>query len=193
MSWADAVAEVATWTTRPGLVAETNLAIRQAIRKLHRSARFWRDIQIVNIVPTPVVVGTGNLQLDLTDLQNYRQAIYLRYPTQDTFLSAVDIADLLDQDNFLRDDVYWGMGNNLQIRTQNPQDSYVLAYLTQPTVVGNDSDSWIFQNYQDAVVLTAAAAILKLIGEDEIRVKCEQLAAEEMRNLIQDNLEVEAR
>lgn len=193
MSWAEVVTEVGIWTSRPDMVTETNLAIRQAIRRLHRSARFWRDLVVASVTPTDVVIGTGNQQIDLSDLANYRQAAYLRYPLQDAFLKPVDIADLLDQDNYLQDGVYWGMGNNLQIRTTTPQTTYVLAYLTHPNVVGNDSDSWLFLNYQDAVTLVAAAIILKLIGEDEIRTKVEALAAEEIRNIVQDNLEVESR
>lgn len=193
-TWANIVTEVGVWTTRPDLLGETNLAIRQAIRNLHRSGRFWRDMTVLNVTPEAGAFnGTGNQRIDMDAYPFYRQAVYLKYEDSDTFLKPVDIADLVDQDYFIRDGVYWGMGNYLQIRNSDPQASYELAFLKHPNVAGNTSDSWILTQYPDAVTLVAATIILNAIGENEIKAKVEKLAGGEIRNLIKDNLEIENR
>lgn len=209
--WDDAFAEVLTWTNKPALIAETTLALRQAIRTAHRTRKFYKDlVTSPAVVPDPV----GSAALDdwngiqtiaLPDVTTrYRQLKSVAYPiignagavSQPPPLVEVEADDLFDADKYWKKDVYWVVGATLNIRASVPQDTYDILYYQQPITTPTVSvDSWILadENYREVPVLMAASTVLAILGEQEIKSRVDQLLAISISTLIADNVEATGR
>lgn len=190
--WTEIYDEVIVWTGRPDRAAETNLAIRNAIRTAHKSGKYWRDL--VEVTLTPTTDGDKQFVLLSDVAPRFRQVASLKYPDSEVHLDSVLIDDIIDADGYTRTNVYWGMGNKLVIRALEVQDTYKLTYYQYPIVSPTDDmDSWIADEHKDLIVLWAASTVLTLMGESEIKSRVDQLAAIAFADLQQDNLEIEGR
>lgn len=183
--------EVFFWTNRRTMVAETDMAIRAAIRKAHRAASFYRDLQTVSV---PVSTLTSEQTVDLSaSCPLYRQ-LYTVKPT--TPAGAVqyedaDVRDLLDADGFLKYNVYWVVGTTLSIRPSVAYDSVDITYYKRVNVDDlNTLDDWIATEHKDLIVLWAAASILAIVGEQEVKTRVEGLAKMAYDDLIGDSMEI---
>lgn len=184
-------AGVLNWTNKPHLVAETNLAIRNAIRFAHKSGKFWRDLVTVPI--TGIAIAEVQ-QIDLSAYSDFRQLATLQSPLSIPPMRAVDVLDLYDLDGYLKTDVCWGLGNTLNVRAATPSDSYTLTYFRQPVVAPiEDVATWICTNHEDLIILWAAATVLALVGEQEIKTRVEGLARLALQDLQSDELELVGR
>lgn len=180
------------WTNRPDLTAETDYAIKQALRTAHRAATFYRDLTEVALTG----LDTGQIQtIDLsTAAPNYKQICYLKPTDSDMWYTPVDILDLFDQDRVVKTNVYYGMGTSLILRASNPVADLTLCYYKSPLTNPIASiDSWIADLHQDLIVLWAAGTILAFIGEQEIKTRVENLAKLAYTDLIEDSLELTRR
>lgn len=181
---------VYAWTNRPALVSETDYAIRQALRAAHRSATFWRDLQVLNLTAQP----TGQIQtIDLAAVApRFRQLAVCKPTDYDLNYTPVDILDLFDQDKYYRTDVCYGIGNNLMIRAASPSANITLTYYQSPTVTPITAlDSWLADQHQDLIILTAAQTILAFIGEQEIKSRVDPLQKLAMEELVAEGLRIQ--
>lgn len=180
---------VFTWTNRSDLVAETDSAIRQAIRTAHRQGSFWRDLVTLNLTAQPV---TAIQSIDLSvSAPNFRQLQAAGPTGSDLQYSVVDISDLFDQDRYPRSDICYGLGTTLIIRAAAPSAEITLTYWKNPVVTPlADTTSWIAELHQDLIILWAAATVLTFIGEQEIKQRVEALAKLAMQDLIEDSLSI---
>lgn len=174
------------WTNRPNLVNETDAAIRQALRTAHRSGSFYRDLQTVAITGLP----QDRIQvIDLaTATPNFRNLAYVK-PTDvlDAYYEEATVRDLLDQDGYAKENVFWGVGNNLNIRAVVPVSDITICYYTYPLVTPiANINSWIAADHQDLVILWAAASIMAMLGEQEVKTRIEALAQNALRDLTED-------
>ena len=181
--------DVVTWTNRPKLINETAMAIRQAVRSAHRAGVFYRDLVTVPIVG----VSTANAiqQIDLSAVApNYRQLATLSPTGTDIYFSPVSIRDLLDHDGYPRTNVMYTVGTNLMVRPAAAYSDYTLIYNASPiTSPIENLTSWIAVLHQDLIVLWAAATILTLVGEQEVKTRVEGLAKLAFDDLIADQLD----
>jgi hypothetical protein len=194
-TWAELQSEVYTWTNRPTQIAETTLALKSAIRTVHKSGKFWRDLTKQN---TGTLTLAALQPVSLTALSpRFRQMAYVKSTVQDLYLDPVTIDDQLDHNRLQRQNIYYGMGAEIMVRAANPEEAYECAFYTYPDMAfvtnGTSSTDWIYNDFQDLVVLWAASTILATIGEQEIKSRVDQLAAIMFADLIQDNLEVVGR
>ena len=189
--WTALQAKVYTYTNRSDLAAETLAALRRAIRTCHQSGKYWRDLDTLILsgldpslqVQTYSIAGTA-----------VRQVAYLKKRNTDLYMNPITIEELMDLDGYPRTDVYWGFGVNINIRAAAPETQYEMAYYRWPNTTGIDSvDSWILEYHEDTVVCLAAATVLGLVGEQEIKARMDQLAALGITDLQQDSLEVHGR
>lgn len=191
--WDDLLEEVGTLTNRSHLVAESAIALRQAVRKAHASGRFWRDLVEVPVTSL-AIQQVQEISLDV-HAPRFRQTAYIKSNTlNDVYFNPVAIDDLLDADDYSRVNVYWGFGNTLRVRARMAEDNYLLAYyqypITSPTAAFT---SWIANEFRDLIVVNAALNVLGVVGEQEIKGTLERLAASLRAEFIQQNLEVAAR
>jgi hypothetical protein len=190
-TYSDIFDGVVAWTNRPSLVAETNLAIRQAVRSAHRAGTFPKDLGTVDLTVTTDQIQ----QIDLSSAVPDLRAIARVYPTDlDYEYKEVQVLDLFDNDGYARTDVFWLIGTNLMIRAAAPYSALSLCYYRNPVVSPiEDIDSWIARDHQDLVILWAAATVLTFIGEQEIKTRVEQLAGSALRDLVSESLFITSR
>jgi hypothetical protein len=190
-TWDDLKTDVITWTNKPTRVAETELALRQAIRKAHRLGKFWRDLVIL-----PVTLPADPVQsLSIADdLPRFRQIGYVNVKDTDIYFDPAETLDLLDNDKNPRLDVYYAIGEQLYIRPSQAYTQYEIAYYRQPVTTPPESiDDWLLADYRDVVVLLAASTVLGVMGEQEIKRTVDGLLAISAADLVADNIEIKGR
>lgn len=190
--YTDIQSAVFVWTNRPKLIAETDLAIKQALRTAHKAGSFYRDLVelVLTLQPTTTIQ-----QLDMSVLApRYRQLAYVKPTGADLIYKPITIQELMDQDGYFKTDIYYGVGQYLNIRANSPSADLTLCYYQYPTTNPIASiDSWIAEFHQDLIVLWASASILALIGETEVKTRVEALARIEFQRLIEDSTTIERR
>jgi hypothetical protein len=184
--YTDLQTAVFAWTNRADLVTETDVAIRSAVRSAHKAGTFTRDL--VSVPLTNVDISTQISAVDLVaNAPNFRRLISVGPTGLDTRYDEVFAYNILDPEGFARLNVYWLLGQTLNIRASSPSATITLIYLRNWTTVPIASlDSWIAVDYIDLVAAAAAAQVLSGIGEQEIRQKVEKIAAEQLAQLIAD-------
>lgn len=186
--WDELIAEAVVLTKRPDLVNYGNLALRQAIRMAHKSGKYWRDLVELTVSPAVQTVQEIDLAAETT---RFRQVAYLRSGTTDKWYDPITVDDLIDADRYPRQDVYYGFGDKIMIRSRGPEESYRLAYYQYPVVSPTSSfASWIADEHRDLLVLWTAMTILGTVGETEIRGTLEKLALIALADLQGDSLEI---
>lgn len=194
MNWEELKAAVIQWTNKPTLVAETEMAIRQAIRIAHRQGKFWRDLTVLTL--SGLDTDTAIQVIDIpTLLPRFKQIKYIRSGADETvFYKEVDAADLLSHDGYVKAGVFWGVGSSINFRGVSPEDSLEVAYYTQPITSPPESiGDWLLDSYSDLVVLLAAGNVLGMVGESEIKKRVDSLMLLEVSGLQQDQIEVTGR
>lgn len=183
--------DVFAWTNKRLMVAETDMAIRGAIRKAHRAGSFYRDMATVTV--SSLSTATSPQSIDVAAaLPMYRQ-LYSVKPTgrEDVVYKDADLRDLLDQDGFPKYNIFWMVGLTLFIRAASPSDSVDVTYYKRVNVDDLAMlDDWIAAEHKDLIVLWAAATILALVGEQEVKTRVEALAKLAYDDLIGDSVEI---
>jgi hypothetical protein len=191
-TWQELLDEIYVLTNRSDLVAETGLALRQAVRIGHKSGKFWRDLQ-----ETTVPVLSAQVQeIDIPSyMPSFRAIALIRGETNDQIqFSPVGIDDLLDNDGYNRTNVYWGVGSKLMLRAATPELNYRVMYYKYPIVFPTAQfNSWIADQHADFLILWSAVNVLSSIGEQEIKSRLEPLAAVELAELQKSNIEIVGR
>lgn len=186
--------EVYTITNRPDLVAETLLSLRKAIRKFHGADTFKRDLAITRIdmtAQTPLDPNQYRWSLDLSLFPMLRRFKGVNYPTDLTlpinqlpapltdwtvgFNRAKEFHEiapdnLFDSYGYERQNYFFITGNTVTIKSGWYIDYLDFAYYTWPAIPTNSTDtinSWIVNEYPDAVIEEAAGVVFKMIGKDE--------------------------
>lgn len=191
--WDDILLESYKLSKRPDLTLEANIGLRQTVRLAHKSAKFWRDLITVPVLNLDTSVQVQEIDIP-TNAPRFRQLAYLRNPDAiDQYYKPVDIADLLDEDNYGRVDVCWGFGTKLCVRAYTPLASYTLAYFAYPNITPATFADWIADDFFDLLVIGTAMNVLQLVGEQEIKGNLEKLFAIELTELKSTNLEIVAR
>jgi hypothetical protein len=174
-------------TSRPRLTAETDVAIAQAVRKAHRANTFYRDL--VTLPVTGVTAETLQT-IDLSAVAPDLRAIATVEATgADLPYTPADVTELFDPDGYRRNDVYYLVGSELKIRAAAPAENITITYYRKPTTspIAN-LDSWIAERHPDVITLWAAATVLALVGEQEIKTRIEGLARLAYDDLIAEEL-----
>lgn len=181
------VADTESITKRPDL--PTALHVKNALLKAHSSDYFLQDIFETNIsFPTAASVYS----LDIKSLiPRFRTMKYLNVidPITEEYcrkLTGIPIEKFLDSYEYLRTDVFYVAGSNVQIRLAG--NSY-----GNPAVLGDRffglgcylypdtsllSPSWIADQFPFAILYEAARTLFKTIGYDEQSTSMERLVAE---------------
>lgn len=189
--YTDILAGVIDFTNRTDLTAETDTAIRQAIRTAHRAGSFWRDL-----VSLPIVGQDTSLAIQTLDLATlaprFKQLAYIGQTDSDIRYTPVDIKDQWDEYKAFKTDVCYGIGTNLIVRPAAASATLTLVYwrfpITSPVA---STDSWIAEKFPDLIICWAAATILAMIGEVDVKTRIEALAKLEYQGLIADNLQIQ--
>lgn len=108
--------------------------------------------------------------------------------TQD--LKLIEIENFRDYFHLQKLDVYYMAGQNLQIRTHNQEQNYLLGCYLNPDITTAGYNSWIALDHPFAIIFEAAAQVFKMIGKDDessmyrTQVMPEQLAMLKASNIV---------
>jgi len=175
------------WTKRPDLTADTDMAIRQAVRNAHKSGTFWRDLAEEPV--TGLAIDQSVQSIDLTAFAApFRKILKVGVTGTDQEYTKADALDLLDGYGVKKVDVFWLFGNYLKIRAAAPVEAVTVEYFRHWTVVPITAlDSWIPTYYPDLIICSAAASIAAGIDQQDIKTRVEKIAADELALLIAEN------
>jgi hypothetical protein len=170
------VADIYALTGRPDLVTETAIAVRKATMKFHLAETWPADLAI--ITPTvPGVVGTDTsvrYTLDLTDTATYprfRKIAYIKeynnpLTGSEIQFNPLDIDRVLDGYGLEEVNYYSQAGQSVSIRATKLMTQLTVGYYKYPDIIAATYTSWISDQFPDAIVEEAAAAVFKTIGKD---------------------------
>lgn len=188
--YTDLIAGILSWTNRPDLQVEMDTGIRNAVRTAHRAGKFARDLVTVNLTEQ-VVQQIQEVDFSTTPFVRFRQVATVRPTEREQEYLPVEVLDLFDPDGYARTNVFYVIGNKINIRAEVPVDKITINYYQRPDV-GTDLtllNDWIIDEYQDLIILWAAATVLAAAGEQEVKTRVETLAKLEYQNLVSDALQ----
>ncbi len=166
------VAAVYTLTNRPDLVGETVLAVKNATLKAHRSDFYYKDL-IEHGIQFETSLAQQSLEYK-TLIPRWRALKYLRKfdptippGTPGKFLDIISPESVLDSYAINRENVCYVAGLQLQIRSVQAWQYYLLGCYVYPDVTDESYSSWIADETSAAIVYEAAAIVFKTIGYDE--------------------------
>lgn len=168
------VASIYQYSQRPDLVQETLAAIRKATMKLHL-ADFWpNDSQSLQIVPVQISAGSVDYRytIDTTQIALLRKVTsIMEYNNPLTgaerFYTQKDIDRLLDDYKLEYINYWYQAGQQVNLRTDKLLTFVTVTGYFYPNVAPTSYNSWIAQQYPDAIVEEALVTIYKNIGKVE--------------------------
>lgn len=192
-TFAELVTDVYALTNRPDLVELTELSVRNATLKMHKTDFYFKDI-----FETGIQFSSAEYLQSLEVkalLPNWRALKYLRKydPVGDcpgAFLNIVETATVLDSYYQPVPNSVYGAGANLQIRSNTKEAFYLLGAYLFPIVTELGFKSWIADEQPSAIVYEAARVLFKTIGYDEQSATYEKLVADEIVILKMGNLTI---
>lgn len=172
-------------TKRPDLVSATQLHLKNALLKAHSADFFEKDVLETNF---QFATAASIYQLDYKALvPRFRSMKYLTIvdPVSLLFvreLKGIPVKKFIDGYGYIRTDVYYLAGSQIQIRLQDTSQVFGLGcYLYPDTTLV--SPSWIADEFPFAIVYEAARTLFRTIGYDEQSANMEKLVAEAMREV----------
>jgi hypothetical protein len=172
VSLSSLASDVYLLTNRPDLIGETALAVKAATLKAHQSDDYIYDFQ------------ENSIQFDTADYFQsldvksifplWRKAKYLRIYDQSTYGNApgrllryIEPEKVVDEFGANRTDIWYQAGSNLQIRTGNSAQYFLIGYYKNPDVTEGGYSSWIADTNPYVIIYEAVAIIFKTIGLDD--------------------------
>lgn len=181
---------VFVFTKRPTLTAETDLAIRQALRKAHRAGSFPRDLVTVANIPVDTTQTVQSIALS-SYCPRMRQLYVVKPTGLDVYYKDDDVRSLLDLDGYPKTDIYWQIGDTLSIRPANSSPTVDIIYYSYPDYSDLTTLSdWIAMHHQDLIVLWATMAVCAIINETEVSERVSKLVEEAYEDLMEEAVEI---
>lgn len=183
---ADLTSDVYTLTNRPDLESQTLLAIKKATLKFHTADTWLRDIVSAPIsLPAQI---TPQYQIAIsTNFTRWRRPESVRTRNDDAFIVTGDVVleriepnDLFDNYNTLRQNVYWVVGDTLNISLAALGTRAIVSYFQLPDITTDSYSSWIASSYSNFIVEEASAQIFKAVGKDNEYQRFQQFFAENL-------------
>lgn len=192
--------EVFSITTRPDLVAQTELAIKQATLKMHQSDFYPRDM-VNTVLQFEDLDFIQDFQLAV--LANFRMFSYIRFYDMTQSDPATGLPVGLAGDYFKEVDPslaidsysvdvpwrYYVAGQTVKLFAPVNFQYLLVGYYSNPTVSPATAfSSWIAEAHPYAIILEACRVIFKIIGFDEQAAQFDRFVAEQLALLKANNL-----
>jgi hypothetical protein len=183
--------EVYTITNRPDLVAETLTAVRSATLKCHQNDFYWKDI-----FETGVVFDTAEFLQALdyrTLIPLWRSLKYIRKTDVNgggdgKLLDIIPPENAIDSYLLNRNDVCYGAGSVIQIRSSTALQYIILGCYLNPNITVLGYSSWIALDHPYAIIFMAAAQVFKGIGQTEEFSAWTALSQDQLADISKSNI-----
>jgi hypothetical protein len=192
-TFAELLADVYLLTNRPDLVNETKLAVKAATLKAHQSDFYYKDL-----FETGIEFNTSDYvqALEYREvLPRFRSLKYIRKSdstgTVGDFLSVITPALALDRYGAAREDICYGAGEVIQIKSSTSLQYILLGCYLNPNIGEDTYSSWIALDHPYYIVYEAAASVFKLTGDDEKATVYKRFTDEQIALLKASNIELE--
>lgn len=156
------LAQVYTLTNRPDYVNETTLAIQTATLRAHQREFYFKDL-----VESGIQFQSADYKLKLNPFSlysNYRSLKYLRkfdYTSNcpGILLCKKELTDI--KDTYGRDlvDIYYAAGAEVNMKLSTQEQYMLFGLYVHPIVLPDTYNSWIANEYPQAIVNEAASFI----------------------------------
>lgn len=193
--------DVITLTSRPELVAETQLAVRNATQFFHLSDFWQRDCE-ERLFQFDAAAFLFSLPVSST-MERFRKLRYIKKfdliasitkESKEDKISECDPNSLFDRYNSIKTNVYYLAGDNLNLRLSTAENGLFASWYKYPNTSPEAYASWIADMYPAAIVNKAAAEIQRDIGMTDDANRREKWAIEIDLPLIrQQDIEATAR
>lgn len=208
MATIDSLAEdVYLTTNRPDMVAETAVAIRKAIRKVHGADTFKRDLKVQRLNMStypPIDPNQYRWNIALSTFERFRRPKSIGYPPdlqppihvpaplidwpagyqRDRTFIELSVDNLYDSYGWEKANYYYIAGTDLMIKSGWYVDFLDIVYYQWPLIpsaTGDTLTSWIVNTYPDAIVEEASSLVFKMIGKDDEYNRFAQMFAENLQ------------
>lgn len=169
MTYADLIAEIKLLSKRFDIDDKIAIALRMTTLRAHRTDYYWRDLQEVNVN----FADSQEVTIDIVaNFTRFRQVSYVRYMNADTgalgqYLEEADAANLLDNEMYYKDNVWYLAGTNLQVRAAISMNALRVGYWQNPDVTAGSYNSWIKDELPDLLVQGSLAYLYNMSGKQE--------------------------
>ena len=187
-SFASIVADVYAITNRDDLTVETALAVRSATLKAHHSDDYIFDFNEYSIAFSS---SDFYQTLDYKGLiPLWRKPRYMRkYDNTGSgapgiFFNYIVPEKVVDEFGADRTDIFYVAGMNVQIRSSTAFQYALIGVYLNPDVTEAGFNSWIANDYPNAIIFEAASLVFKSIGYGEQFVAFRELAADARMELV---------
>ena len=192
-TFTELLAEVYTLTNRPDLVNETKLSVKAATLKAHQLDFFYKDLYEVGVQFSTSDYIQALEYRTISPL--YRSLKYIRKTdasgTPGEFLSVITPAMSLDRYGNQREDICYGAGEVIQIKSSTMLQFILFGCYRNPDISESAYNSWIAIDHPYAIVYEAAATVYKQIGQDEQAAVFKRMTDEQFAMLRASNIEAE--
>lgn len=190
-SFSQLISDVYTITTRPDLVEETKLAIKQATLKAHHSDFYPKDIYENGLsFSTSEYFQTLDYRMLVP---RWRAFKYLRKfdavaVSPGAELTIITPDQIFDEYMGTKTDVCYQAGANININSSTKEQYYLFGCYIHPDITDAGYSSWIALDNPYAIEFEAARVLFKMIGYDEQSSMYEKLVLEQFAELKMNNL-----
>jgi hypothetical protein len=192
MTLVELQAEVIILTNRPDLVAMTLSAVKSATLKAHQSDFYPRDIY-----ETGVSFATAEYEHDfeVTTFIPLFRAIKFARIYDNVGNTPLQLFDIISPENVLdsyaqaRTDVCYLGGAEIHFKAAATFQYILFGCYVNPNLVDIDYNSWIASYHPWAIIYEAAAIVFRATGNTEKFASMRDLAKDEYRNLMVNNIQ----
>lgn len=158
---AELVSEIISETKRPEKEEDIVRRIKNVTLQKHRKARFWRDIETVDL---DLTVEGRNRTIDLTILPPHRDILQVAIQGFGE-LKKLDISAALSAIAKNTPNCWYQLGHALHIQCNKAHGSILVAILAKPIVEEAKYNSWLAREHPYAIIDEVSAFIFGDSGQ----------------------------
>lgn len=187
MNFQELCDEVKSITRRPDLSARIESAVKASTLKAHQSDFYYPDIieAAVEFTNESHIQNFNAYEI----VPRFRKAKYLRQWFGEVggdpgkFYEHIQIEEAFDGYGYIKQDVFYFAGQNLQIRSRIPVKRVLFGCYVHPSLDTNNFTSWIAKEVPFAIIYDACRTLFKSIALDAEARDYDNLTSEQYASL----------
>lgn len=157
--------EVVTTTKRPDQGSFIKQAIKLATAAAHNADEWPMDKQVI---VAPVITESDYYGIDtqIEPFVRFKKALaVMDYPETRAY-TRISSEDIFNEWHGLKQNIFYQIGYNLIVRSDNALSSARVSYLQKPNTSELEYSSWIARDYREVIVNKATSLVYGYAGND---------------------------